>query len=176
MVTKRNLQCYCIKCECLKTNLHLSCWTEHALMALLFFIKQHTWRLLQGFHDCHIEWAPRKTKGCVPLGRSGLGSGTNESTKRIYHFLWCIMTQEILDCWSWSRLFQWNTLFDLNLQPHTKLNVLISQGKFICWGMAWIGIRKEWSLTGEIEGWEKMVLFTVITKCLKYLIQTTNTI
>ena len=60
---------------------------------------------------------------------------------------------------SWSKR-SWIVDPDLNLQPHTKLNVLISQGKFICWGMAWIGIRKEWSLTGEI-GWGKMVLFTV---------------
>jgi len=41
--------------------------------------------------------------------------------------------------------------------------------------MAWIGIRKEWSLTGEIEGWGKWS-FSQLTKCLKYLIQTTNTI
>lgn len=79
MVTKRNLQCYCIKCECLKTNLHITGWTGHALMALVFFIKQHNQRPLQGFHDCHIEWAPRKTEWCVPLGWSGSG-GSNEST------------------------------------------------------------------------------------------------
>ena len=60
---------------------------------------------------------------------------------------------------SWSKR-SWIVDPDLNLQPHTKLNVLISQGNFICLGMAWIGIRKEWSLTGEI-GWGKMVLFTV---------------
>lgn len=55
--------------------LNWACFNGFALN----IIKQHNQRPLQGFHDCHIEWAPGKTEWCVPLGWSGSG-GSNEST------------------------------------------------------------------------------------------------
>lgn len=150
MVTKRNLQCYCIKCECLKTNLHLSCWTGHAFMALLFSLSNTPEDCCRDFMPAILNEPPGKQKG-VSFGVIWI-----RRNQWIHHGKGFIISSDA----SWSKR-SWIVDPDLNLQPHTKLNVLISQGKFICWGMAWIGIRKEWSLTGEIEGWEKMVLFTV---------------